>query len=121
MVSRILQRLIAVVSAFVVLVAATTHLSCDLHAAHAEESPIVSFSFEHVLCDCELCPCTFREASLGTTSNGGDETEYRPILVSAHFHEWSSSNAVRDPRCHSRSVDVLSQHLRFQRMVVLLI
>lgn len=123
MVSRlIVHRIVACISAFIVLTVASSHLLCGSHAVHADERQSVSLSHEHVLCECEGCQCELRETALAVQANGIDEIDFQPVALVADWrHEELASKFSPTTRWQIPSNEVASQHLLFHKATVILI
>lgn len=122
MAHRILHRLLAIASAFIVLTVASSHLLCGDHDAHADEWQTVSFTHVHAICECEACPCADREATLAAQNQAIDGVEFQPIAFAiAWIFEQPSSNSIRSIRALMPPEYATSHSRRVQRTTVILI
>lgn len=122
MASRILHRLVAIVSTLVVLTVASSHLLCAAHVAHADEWQSVLPAHEHVLCDCELCPCSEREATLAVQWKTIDDTTFQPVAMTTDLrYEAPSTDSTSFKQSFVPPDTAPSSHLRSQKVTVILI
>lgn len=119
---RTLQRLVAIVSMIIVLIGASSHLLCGVYDVHAYELQSVLLVHEHVLCECEPCPCSVREVTLAVQWKSIDDVIIEPVTFTADWQgEARSTNSTLSTRSFLRPDNTPSPHLRFQKFTVVLI
>ncbi|TWU55972.1 hypothetical protein Poly59_22750 [Rubripirellula reticaptiva] len=122
MAHRILHRLLAIASAFIVLTVASSHLLCGDHDAHADEWQTASFTHGHAICECESCPCADREATLAVQYQSIDGVEFQPVAFATVWHcEQPLPNSIRSIRSLMPPDYATSHSWRVQRTTVILI
>ncbi len=122
MACRIFHRLVAIASTLVLLTVATSQLLCAAAVVHADEWQSVSLEHEHVLCECEVCPCSDREATLAVQWKTIDDTTHQPVAMTTDSrYEGPSMDSTRIKQSFVPPDAALSSHLRSQKVIVILI
>ena len=112
----------ATATTLLVLTVTSLHLLCPDHIAHSDEGQSMSLAHYHVVCDCELCPCTVREATLAIKWESIDDTSFQPAAISTDWRfEAKFTDSIRFKQSFVPLDVAPASHLRSQKFTVILI